>query len=340
MKSTPLISVVLPVYNVAPYIAEAINSVLNQTIQDFEIIVIDDCSTDNTIAIVEAIEDCRIRIIKKAINKGLIDSLNIGFNEAKGDYIARMDGDDINVLNRFEKQLNILKNNPKIKACGCWLQEFGKTNNIIKHKEFHEEIVDRMLIHCSMSLGTVMFERLAVAEFRFDESKKHVEDYDFWSKVAWSFELYNLQEVLYYYRVHDGQVSSKYKAIQLVGDVPIKLFLFKKLKYNENVFSDKSLTKVLLLNNYITLQEFSLFNKWIKKLLKLNRESEIYTQEGLEIAIKGIKESLFYTIYFSKSDIDISKAWRIKSLLKMPIIDAIWVLNHKSRRIFKKMNKR
>jgi len=79
----PLISVVLPVYNVEAYVYDAIVSVLNQSIQDFEIIVIDDCSTDNTVSIIESFKDTRIRIINKDTNKGLIDSLNIGFKVSK-----------------------------------------------------------------------------------------------------------------------------------------------------------------------------------------------------------------------------------------------------------------
>ncbi|MFI1745814.1 glycosyltransferase family 2 protein [Thalassobellus sediminis] len=335
MKNTPLISVVLPVYNVAPYIKEAIDSVLNQTIQDFEILVIDDCSTDNTLEVIESIKDSRIRIIKKSKNKGLIDSLNMGFSEANGDYIARMDGDDINALNRFEKQLHILQNNPEIKACGCWLEEFGIKEDIIKHKEFHSDIVNQMLISCPMSMGAVMFDKKSVREFRFDETKLHVEDYDFWSRVAWAFNLYNLQEVLYYYRVHETQVSSKYKQVQLKGDIPIKLFLFKKLNYDVDVFTDKIITKVLLQSHYITLNEFSLFNKWMKKLLELNCKSQIYSQDGLELALKIIKEKLYYSLYFSKSSIGITKEWRFKSLFKLDLKDAIWVLNKKGREIKK-----
>ena len=191
----PLISVVLPVYNVAPYLKESLDSILNQTIQDFEIIFIDDCSTDNTIEIATSYHDSRIKILSKTENKGLIDSLNIGFKAANGKYIARMDGDDISDLKRFEKHLFILENNPEIKVCGSWLQAFGKDDKIIKHKENHEQILVNMMLHCSMSLGAVMLDRVWAEGECFNEEKKHVEDYDFWSRVIWKGKLYNIQEV-------------------------------------------------------------------------------------------------------------------------------------------------
>ena len=172
----PLIAVVLPVYNVAPYLKEAVDSILNQTIQDFEVIIIDDCSTDKTIEVANTFNDSRIKIITKEKNKGLIDSLNIGFKTAKGKYIARMDGDDISDLKRFEKQLNVLENNPEIKVCGCWLQAFGNNDEIIKHKEHHEQILVNMMVHCSMSLGAVMIDRTWVKDECFNEEKKHVEE--------------------------------------------------------------------------------------------------------------------------------------------------------------------
>ncbi len=331
MKSIPLISVVLPVYNVAPFIKEAIDSILNQTIQDFEVIVIDDCSIDNTLAIVESFKDSRIRIIKKLKNKGLIDSLNIGFNEAKGKYIARMDGDDINLPNRFEKQLYVLENNHEVQVCGCWLEQFGKINRIIKHKEFHDEIVTRMLLHCSMSMGSVMIDKKAIEGYRFDTTKTHVEDYDFWSRIIWNCKLYNIQEVLYYYRVHELQVSAKYKTIQLEGDIPIKLFLFKKLKYNTKIYSDELITKMLLLKEYIEVKDVKLFFDWLKTLKKLNIKHRIYSQKELSTIIQSMLRTTVFYFYFEKQAIGIDKKWRLQAFFKLPIKEMLFVLKLKSR---------
>jgi glycosyltransferase involved in cell wall biosynthesis len=324
-----LISVVLPVYNVASFIKEAIDSILNQTIQDFEIIVIDDCSTDKTIEIVKSYNDERIRILTKPENKGLIDSLNIGFNAAKGKYIARMDGDDISDLKRFEKQLYVLENNPEIKVCGSWLQAFGKENKIIKHKEHHEQILVNMMVHCSMSLGSVMLDRIWAKEESFDENKKHVEDYDFWSRVIWKGKVYNIQEVLYKYRIHETQVSTTYNEIQRKGDIPIKLVFFKKLNYNSNKFEDRFLEKMFLQNEFFSIEEFSLFLEWLKTLQKQNNKLEIYNKTDFNKVVNSYKTSLIYKIYFHSNFCGVDKKWRIKALTKLSFSDFVYVLKLK-----------
>lgn len=326
-----MISVVLPVYNVAPYIKEALDSILNQTIQDFEIIIIDDCSTDNTIEIANSFNDERIRILTKFENKGLIDSLNIGFKAAKGKYIARMDGDDISDLKRFEKQLYVLENNPEIKVCGSWLQAFGKDDKIIKHKEHHNQVLVNMMVHCSMSLGAVMLDRAWAKGEYFDENKKHVEDYDFWSRVIWKGKLYNIQEVLYYYRIHENQVSSTYNEIQRKGDIPIKLAFFKKLNYNQNKFEDGVLKKMLLQDTFFSIEEFSLFLEWLKTLQKQNKRLKIYNQSDFNQMIKNYKSSLIYKIYFHSNFCGIDKKWRIKALSELSFSDLSYVFKLKIR---------
>ncbi|WP_272023352.1 glycosyltransferase family 2 protein [Olleya namhaensis] len=330
-----LISVVLPVYNVEPYIKECIDSILNQTIQDFEVIVIDDCSTDSTVAVVESYNDDRISIIKKEKNKGLIDSLNLGFRLAKGKYIARVDGDDINVLNRFEKQLLFLESNPDVKACGCWLQIYDDPSKVIKHKEWHEEITAELLLKCPMSLGATMLNKEAYVHASFDKSKKHVEDYDFWARTAWGYKMHNLQEVLYYYRVHGKQVSSLYNHIQKEHDIGIKLDLFKKIQYDQVVFSDMLITKILLFDQYFKVRELALFFKWLNNLKVINKKEKVFDQVELIKVLTIIKQRLLNKIYFKKSNLGITKFWRLRALVYLNFSDWIWVLNLKREEFFK-----
>lgn len=336
MSQNPLISVVLPVYNCALYIEDGINSILNQTIQNFEIIIIDDYSADDTVKIIQSIDDSRIKLILKEENKGLIHSLNIGLKEAKGKYIARMDGDDISLPDRFQKQLEILENNSDIKVCGCWLQRFGNSVEIIKHKEFHDEIAARLLLSCSMSMGAVMFNRENFSKFSFDENKKHVEDYDFWARTAWSGKFYNIQEVLYYYRAHETQVSHLFTKIQRNGDIGIKLFLFKKLNYNTQIFSDEIITKMLLLDKPIEIKEFKLFLKWLNQLTFLNKKTQVYSPIELEKVLKILKRSILFSLYFRKTSIGITKEWRTKALFGLSLQDVLYVLKIKTREILKR----
>ncbi len=337
-KKNPRITVLMPVYNVESFIKEAIESVLNQSYTDFELLIIDDCSTDNTLSIIEEIKDDRIKIVRKEKNLGLIHSLNLGFELAQGKYIARMDGDDISVNNRFEKQLEVLENDSNVKVCGCWLQEFGKSNRLVRHKEYHEEIKARLLLSCSMSMGVVMLEREWIGNVLFDETKKHVEDYDFWSRIAWTGKFYNIQEPLY--RVHEMQVSTQYKSIQLQGDVGIKLFLFKKIEYDSKIFTDELIAKVLLLDKHIEVKELDLLIKWLKNLILLNKKQKVFSQHELKIVLEEMLQSLLFTLYFKCTDIGINREWRIKALFRLPFKSFFYILKIKIREIYKLSFKR
>lgn len=327
----PLISVVLPVYNVEPYIKECMDSILNQTIQDFEVIVIDDCSTDSTVAIVESYNDDRISIIKKEKNKGLIDSLNLGFRLAKGKYLARVDGDDINVLNRFEKQLLFLESNPDVDLCGTWANEFDGNERVLKYKESHNQIVAELLIKSPICHPSVMLRRQRYLSFSFDKSKKHVEDYDFWARTAWDCKMHNLQEVLYYYRVHGKQVSSLYNHIQKEHDIGIKLDLFKKIQYDQVVFSDRLITKILLFDQYFKVRELALFFKWLNNLKVVNKKEKVFDHPELINVLAIIKNQLLNKIYFKKSNLGITKFWRLRALFHLGFHDIKYVLKIKGR---------
>lgn len=334
-KKDPTITVLMPVYNVESFITEAIESVLNQSYADFELLIIDDASTDATVNQITAFSDSRIKLIKKPKNSGLIDSLNLGMNLAKGQYIARMDGDDISTPDRFQKQLDVLLNNTEIKVCGCWLQRFGNHGKILKHKEFHEEIVAELLMHCSMSLGAVMFEKKALESYLFDENKKHVEDYDFWSRVSWSCKLYNIQEVLYYYRSHDTQVTKLYFDIQRKGDIEIKLFLFKKLKYDNEVFTDELIAKMLWLTQKISMNDLALFFKWVKQLSFKNTKLNIYSEKELNNVLQLIKRRLVFELYFEQTTIGLDKKWRLQALAYLPIKELLFVIKGKASEMMK-----
>ena len=145
----PLVSVIMSVYNGEKYLVQAIDSILNQTYQNFEFIIIDDCSTDNSSHILQeyAKKDSRIKIIKKEKNigiKGFIENLNLGISIAEGKYIARMDADDISLPERFQKQVTFLENNPEIFMVGAQIDFINEKNEIIGEKAGaleHEEIV-------------------------------------------------------------------------------------------------------------------------------------------------------------------------------------------------------
>lgn len=335
MKSSPIISVVMPVYNCAPYIEEAINSVLNQTFADFEFIIIDDASTDGTANILKKNTDPRIKFIFKEKNQGVSSATNDGFRVARGKYIARMDGDDISVKERFEKQVEVLENNPKIFICGGFVKFLGGSNRIIEFKETHQEIITGLLLSNSICMGVSMFRRKELSTYLYDENKNSGEDYDFWTKVAWLGEFYNIQEVLLLYRVHPNQASIAHKPQQVLDDIAIRLYLFKKINYDIKIYTDEFISKMLLLDRPIAIEELGLFLKWIKILVSVNHKSKVYPQKELKNILKTIKIILLFSLYFKKTTIGITKRWRFKALLKLPLYDALYVLKFKIKEIRK-----
>lgn len=207
----PKISVIMPVYNGEKYLKEAIDSILKQTFANFELLLINDGSTDLTEAIIGSYDDERIVYIKNEKNLGLIKTLNKGLDLAKGEFIARMDQDDISHSERFEKQLIIFEKNTEIGVCGTLFTPFNNSNNkeynIIEHPELHKTIKIQLLALCIVGHPTIMMRKNAVGNFRYDESFQAAEDYELWTRLVTSTQFYNIQESLLQYRIHDTNMS-------------------------------------------------------------------------------------------------------------------------------------
>ncbi len=208
------ISVLMPAYNAAEHIEEAINSILSQTFTDFEFIIINDGSTDLTIDIIKRFDDPRIKLVCNEGNKGLIYSLNYGLEIAQGKYVARMDADDISLDTRFEKQINFLEKNPDISILGTAFAFMG-TSHEIHHPNYNEEIRIKLLDDGSFAHPTVMMRREAIISnnIKYNAAYKYIEDYQFWVEAAIkTVKMANLDEVLLEYRQHSQQVShQRYK---------------------------------------------------------------------------------------------------------------------------------
>jgi len=219
---TPKISVLLPVYNGGEYLQTAIDSILNQSYSDFEFIIINDASTDNSEKLICSYTDSRIRYIKNEQNIGLIRTLNKGLDLCNGDYIARMDQDDIANDKRLEKQNDILDKNPEIGVCGSWFTLFGTRNNhVAKHPEHPEHIKIGMLAYCAIGHPTVMMRKSSLQGLKYDEDYQAAEDYEFWTRLLRITKFYNIQESLLDYRLHETNMSVKENSIQSINTTRI-----------------------------------------------------------------------------------------------------------------------
>lgn len=216
--SLPLISVILPVYNAENTLGEAIESILNQTFADFELILINDGSTDASEKIVLSYEDKRIKYFSNETNKGLIYTLNRGLRLARGKYIARMDADDISLPTRFEKQVRILEENPSVIVCGSRIAYFGikKRKSVYIAPESSEENKKWLVRESCFAHPTVMMRKEVLVNNRisYHPDYKNAEDYKLWIDLAPYGEFYNIQEVLLNYRLSSTQITQSYNTAQ------------------------------------------------------------------------------------------------------------------------------
>lgn len=216
----PEVSVILPVYNGEAYLREAIDSVLAQTFTDFELIIVDDGSTDGSADIIASYKDARIRYIRNEQNKGLIFSLNSAIDTAQGNFVARMDSDDIALAQRFEKQLSYLKAHETtvlatrvklIDACGEPLPDWPEERENISFKQIKKFLPkDNCIAHPSVMGRTEVFKK-----YQYRYNQKYSEDYDLWLRlVADGFRIEKLPEPLLLYRILPTSVT-RFKKVNL-----------------------------------------------------------------------------------------------------------------------------
>lgn len=217
------ISVVMSVYNAEKYLTEAVDSILGQTYSDYELILINDKSTDSSGDILNqyANQDPRIVILENEYNVGLTKSLNIGLAIAKGEYIARMDADDISVPDRFEKQVAFLDAHPDYSFVSCigrYIDENGNPEQLRLFPETNEEIYAMMPKVDAVMHPGVMFRRADIEKIgNYCEDFRVVQDYDLWFRgMAAGYKFYNIQEPLVLFRRNESYNTRKSKAYRMV----------------------------------------------------------------------------------------------------------------------------
>lgn len=204
------VSILMPVYKTAPYLNEAINSILCQTFSDYELIILNDCSPDNAEDILDTYSDPRIVRYRSESNIGLSNVLNIGIDLAKGKYIARMDSDDISLPDRLKTQVDYLESHPDIDLCSCGMQLFGaKDETWIRESDPEKVKITALffspILHASSVWKKDSFER---NNLRFRQEMVPAEDYDMWTRaLVKGLKLINLPTVLYKYRIHPTQAT-------------------------------------------------------------------------------------------------------------------------------------
>jgi glycosyltransferase involved in cell wall biosynthesis len=208
----------MPVHDGEEFVLEAVQSILGQTFADFELIVVDDVSTDRTPEILAGIRDARLRVVRSETRGGIAGSCNRGIALARGRYVARMDHDDVSLPQRFARQVAFLEAHPDVAICGTWVRMFcGGWRRDRKLEAGSARIRVLFLLFNVLSHPSVMIRRdvLERHALRYDESFESAEDYDLWTRTSWASKLANVPQVLLLHRVHPAQISQRGKPRQL-----------------------------------------------------------------------------------------------------------------------------
>lgn len=262
MKNKIKLSVLLCTYNDEKYIKLAINSVLCQTYDNFEFIIVNDGSTDDTQKIIESFKDSRIKLFNKE-NTGLIDSLNFGISKTQGEYIARMDGDDICLKDRFQIQLDYMESHPSVDICGSNAIVIDSNNQKcgkIQMPLNDEEIKMRLMFSSAFIHPTVFIKRSVFINNKYSSNYPVAEDYELWARLSKSCIFANLRDKLIFYRVHSNNVSMQKKEI---GDKSVRQIIktyYSSFLEDNNIYSD-----FILSVTDIDSKEYLL---WLKHFIK------------------------------------------------------------------------
>lgn len=298
--ANPLVSVILPVYNCEMYVRQSVESILTQSYANFELLIIDDASTDETVAIIKSYHDERIQLIEKQNNSGYINSLNYGLKIAKGKYIARMDGDDVSLPDRFAKQVAFLEADIEVILCGSWFRILG-SENVAKLPECHDDIKAHFLRGNCIAHPSVMMKKKSLDELVlvYDESREPAEDYDLWVRLALRGKLHNLQEVLLNYRIHEDQISTKKSIKRRQNVIEIKQGLFSVLDLDLLAEERVVLNKLIDNGNGICFEDVNNFKKLRLKLFASNTKA-IFESNGFKKEILHLDKIIVKRCFLDK----------------------------------------
>lgn len=213
----------MPVYNSAKYLTQAINSVITQTFIDWELIIINDASTDNSEELIKKFTDSRIKLIVNKKNLGLSGARNVGLAQANGEYVAFLDSDDYWLPAKLEKQISFLDQHPEVGLCGTQAVAFGdKQKPKTMHCFFNPNLLECLILFVNPFItSTVVLRRKILVDngLFFDLNYTPTEDYEFWDRISRFAKIANLKGRLSYYRFHPEQTSKHLKSMEQVQKI-------------------------------------------------------------------------------------------------------------------------
>ena len=252
---SPLVSVIIPCYNASKYVEQAVRSVMEQTYQNLEIICCDDCSTDNTLEILEnlALEDSRITVVKNDSNLKIVKTLNKLIGLATGKYIARMDADDISLPERIEKQVEFLEFNSEYAMCGTnafHINEEGIEVGSSRLPLSYEDNKFFLAYYSTFYHPTIMLKAYIYKQNLYLEDFLYAEDYELWCRLFFdkNVKAANLEQSLFKYRVFQSQTSNIHHQEQAAASSKIldsyDIVEKKDVEFHKNIYFKHSIENI------------------------------------------------------------------------------------------------
>lgn len=286
----PILTVLMPVYNGAKYLDEALQSLWCQTFEAFEVIVFDNGSTDETACLLESTKKeegskGRLLVVSYEKNQGIAKCMNEGIRLARGTWIARMDADDLCRPNRFKEQLAYFKTHPEISICGTWAKFFGP-----KGTHIHKPLTTPAHLRCMFVFqnpfvhSSIMWKRedLIKKDLWYDESLDAAQDVDLWSRCAVQLATANLESVLIDYRVHEKSISTTRKALSQSVMAGVVQDALARLEIQAEDFDFEMHMRLGQCTGFDSTLGLEQAGEWIQTLCARNRDTGAYSVRAFE----------------------------------------------------------
>jgi len=283
----PEVSVLMPVYNGGAFLRSAIESILSQSYSNFEFIIIDDGSTDDSVEIIKSFKDERIQLHKNGSNLGLIASLNYGLEHCKGKYIARMDCDDVSSKERLEKQVAHMNAHPETGLLGSGSQYSGRFKLYRRLPLNSAEIKSRLFIENIFIHPSMMIRKSVLTEnkLQYNPAFPHAEDYALWLNLLQVTEFALLTDEHIFTRMHDNQVSVLYQQTQIDSVDRAHQLIFEKLKLNPSE-KEKKIHRDIFFHRFdYSIGFLETAEKWFLQLKNANLQEKLFQQKDFESAL-------------------------------------------------------
>ncbi|MEQ5287325.1 glycosyltransferase family 2 protein [Providencia huaxiensis] len=310
LASNKLVSVIIPVFNVEKYVEEAVKSIQEQTYRNIELIIVDDCSTDNTYEIVKklSLEDQRIKLYKNETNLKIAKTLNIALEHANGYYIARMDGDDISHPKRIERKINFLEKNTDYDLVGCSIISIDRNGNEIGKTKYtsNQKIIKKSLKYFSPVSHIWVSKKSTYEKLNGYRELSGVEDYDFLLRmVSLGLKFTNLEDNFDYY-VRLGREGNTVSSIGVkqkkMHYYAYNLYKERNVK-NKDTFSQSNLSKMVH-TSYLTEKLHVFSSSCLFKAIKFRSQNKL-------------AKTIFYTF------LSLSSIYQVKYLIERIILKSI-----------------